>query len=198
MEALPPSGPISPKLDFGNTQIHLKHQNVRRSGALGANYNGLLYNRMMQYEHSKSFNVLLYIFLFVGLVGLWASLYLTIAYYTGVPLSCEFINGCNAIIQSEYSYIIGVSMPSIGVVYYLFTILNVFLYLHHRSNFTVSILNFLTTLGFFVSLYFLYLQLYLVELICAYCMTLTISAIILFVLGKFIRAHHIKHRDEWL
>jgi len=147
----------------------------------------------MNNTHPNIPHSLIYLFLIVAVIGFVDSLYLAIAYYTGTPLSCETINGCNEVAQSGYSYVAGVSLPTLGIIYYAFTMLNIFLYLFKPVNYTVTILAFLTTLGLLASLYFIYLQLYVIGAICIYCMISAVAATILFVISIFIRRHHIKY-----
>jgi len=150
----------------------------------------------MQNGHSKSTHVLIYAFLVLGILGLIDSLYLAYAYFTGTPLSCELISGCNEVAQSPYSHIAGVSLPTLGVMYYLFAVSNALLYLYSKSTSAATVLAFATTVGFLASAYFVYAQLFLIGAICVYCMFSALSATILFLIGTFIRTHHITYHDD--
>ena len=140
-------------------------------------------------------HILLYIFLALAIVGLADSAYLTNAYYTGSPLSCETIPGCNEVAKSPYTQIAGVSLPVLGVIYYTFTIFNALLYLFRRTTYASTLLAYLTTLGFFVSAYFTYVQVELIKAVCIYCMSSAVIATILFGIGTFIRKHHLEYHD---
>jgi len=145
----------------------------------------------------KHGHILMYIFITVAVVGLLDSIYLAYSYYSGTPLSCELIAGCNEVAQSPYSYIAGISLPTIGIVYYLFTISNAVYHFVRRTTLSVTILSFLTTLGLFVSIYFVYLQIYIIGAICIYCMGSAISATILFILGVLMRRHHVREHEDF-
>jgi len=147
----------------------------------------------MNDEQNSIPHKLIYLFLVLAVFGFIDSLYLAIAYYTGTPLSCEIIDGCNEVANSEYSYIAGLSLPTLGIIYYTFTVINVFMFLFKRSNYTVTVLSFLTTLGLLASMYFVYLQLYVIKAVCIYCMFSALVATLLFVISIFIRRHHIRH-----
>lgn len=151
----------------------------------------------MYNNHSKSTHILIYIFLTLGILGLIDSLYLAYAYFTGTPLSCELINGCNEVAQSPYSHIAGVSLPMLGVIYYLFAVSNALLYLYTKSTYAATVLAFATTVGFLASAYFVYAQLFLIGAICMYCMFSAFSATILFLIGTFIRTHHLAYHDNY-
>jgi len=146
-------------------------------------------------QHSKGMHILIYVFLVVTLVGLADSVYLAVAYFTGTPLSCEIISGCNEVANSPYSHIAGVSLPAIGVIYYIFAVINALYYLIARSSAGATMLAFSTTVGFLASLYFEYLQVFVIKAICIYCLISAIAATILFFIGVFVRKHHIRYHD---
>lgn len=148
--------------------------------------------------HTKIPHLLTYLFLIMAIAGFINSLYLAISYYTGTPLSCELITGCNEVAQGPYSYIAGVSLTTLGIIYYTFTVLNIILYTFWRNKYNVTVLAFVTTLGLFASLYFVYLQLYIIKVICIYCMISATTATLLFVLSIFIRQHHLSQHTQTL
>jgi len=150
----------------------------------------------MQPNDAKQMHVLIYVFLILGILGLADSIYLAHAYFTGTPLSCEVISGCNEVAQSPYSSIAGVSLPALGVIYYVFAVSNALLYLYNRSTYAATVLAFATTVGFLASAYFVYAQLFLIGAICMYCMFSAASATILFLIGTFIRRHHLAFHDH--
>lgn len=150
----------------------------------------------MHNDHSKSTHILIYIFLTLGILGLVDSLYLAYAYFTGTSLSCEIISGCNEVAQSPYSHIAGVSLPMLGVIYYVFAVSNALLYLYNRSTYAATVLAFATTVGFLASAYFVYAQIFLIGAICIYCMFSAGSATILFLIATSIRTHHIAFHDD--
>jgi uncharacterized membrane protein len=50
----------------------------------------------------------------------------------------------------------------------------------------IRIAAYLTPIGFFASLYFVYLQLFVIKEVCSYCMISAATSTILFILGLFI------------
>lgn len=140
-------------------------------------------------------HILLYVFLALAILGLADSAYLATAYYTGTPLSCELIPGCNDVAKSPHTQIAGVSLPVLGVIYYVFAVFNALLYLFRRTTYAATLLAYLTTLGFFASAYFTYVQMELIQAVCIYCMGSAVIATVLFGIGIFIRGHHLEYHD---
>ena len=54
------------------------------------------------------------------LIGIAAALYVAKGNYTGQPLWCPIIDGCNVVVNSPYSRVFGVPMSYFGFIYYLY------------------------------------------------------------------------------
>jgi uncharacterized membrane protein len=54
------------------------------------------------------------------LVGMAVAVYVARGNYTGQPLWCPIIDGCNAVVNSPYSRVFGVPMSYFGFIYYLY------------------------------------------------------------------------------
>jgi hypothetical protein len=54
------------------------------------------------------------------LIGIAVALYVAKGNYTGQPLWCPIIDGCNAVVNSPYSRVFGVPMSYFGFIYYLY------------------------------------------------------------------------------
>src|SRR5262249_25846276 len=61
-----------------------------------------------------------YTMLALTLVGIAVALYVAKGNYTGQPLWCPIIDGCNVVVNSPYSRIFGVPMAYFGFIYYLY------------------------------------------------------------------------------
>lgn len=142
-------------------------------------------------KHHTAFHWLIYAFLIIGFFGFITSVYLSTAYYTGTPLSCGEISGCNEVAASPYSKIAGVPLATLGILYYGFAIIGAFLFLIKRTQIFATLLALVTMLGFLASAYFVYLQLYVIEAICIYCMASAVSSTLLFFIAALIRHHRI-------
>lgn len=156
-----------------------------------------MYNiRIMALKHHKLFHWLIYLFLIVAFIGLIDSAYLAGSYYTGTPLSCGEISGCNEVAQSEYSKIAGVPLSTLGILYYAFAVAAAFIFLIKRRQVYATLLSLVTMLGFFASLYFIYVQVYLIEAICIYCMISAATSTVLFAIAAGVRHHRIYEHNN--
>lgn len=119
---------------------------------------------------SKRSRRLLLIIAVAALVGLADTIYLTISHFQGSEVVCSIIDGCNVVLSSSWATILGLPTALIGGFYYL-AILTLLLVFYYRRN-QMALLGVLalTTVGFFLSLGFLYLQLFVIEAICQYCL----------------------------
>ena len=60
-----------------------------------------------------------YCMLALTLIGIAVALYVAKGNYTGQPLWCPIIDGCNVVVNSPYSRVFGVPMSYFGFIYYL-------------------------------------------------------------------------------
>lgn len=126
---------------------------------------------------------LVWAFLAISFIGFLDASYLTVSHYTGAELSCSLTDGCGQVTSSEYSVIFGVPLALLGLLYYLSIFILSFLYLDIKKPEIFEFIRPLTVAGLLASIWFVYLQLYVIEAICQYCMLSAITSTILFILG---------------
>lgn len=124
-----------------------------------------------------------YALLVVSFLGFIDATSLTIDHYTEATLPCTFTHACQVVTTSEYSEIIGIPVSLLGSLYYLSIFLGTCLYFEVKSSKLLRILSLATITGFIASLWFVYLQLFVIKAICQYCMLSAASSSILFALG---------------
>src|SRR4051812_36052942 len=110
---------------------------------------------------------LLSITTFFSLLGIADSLYLAEHALTKTALSCGIgsgaLTGCNVVAQSEYSHIFGIPLGVYGLVFYTAVFVLSFI---ARKDPTLRIKKLLLlagTLGMLLSLYFLWLQVFIID-----------------------------------
>ena len=135
----------------------------------------------------------------ISFIGFWDAFYLTVLHYRGEPPVCSILEGCQKVTASRYAAIGPVPVALLGVLYYLAVFL---LTLGHllasetsstkfwvswfRSRNLTTLAAWLTVFGFLASLWFVYLQLFVLKALCLYCMISAASSAALFVLGLLI------------
>ena len=147
----------------------------------------------------KNHKFLYFTFLPVSFLGFLDASYLTVKHFVGTPLPCSVLRGCEEVTTSQYSVIGGIPVAMLGAIYYLVIFALIFLFLKRKRLSSASdnnirgnedgLLNLaarLTIIGLLASLWFIYLQLFVIKAICLYCMFSAFTSITLFVFGLFV------------
>ncbi len=121
---------------------------------------------------------LFFIFLIFGIVGLGDASYLTIQHYAGTSLVCSVFNGCDRVTSSVYATWGSIPVALVGIVYYAGILVTAALAFWKSKKYLLFTMG-ITTLGFLGSLWFVYLQFFVLNALCTYCL---LSALITFVL----------------
>src|SRR6516225_338698 len=121
-----------------------------------------------------------YCMLALTLIGIAVAVYVARGNYTGQPLWCPIIDGCNVVVNSPYSRVFGVPMSYFGFIYYLYMFaLAARLAFDPFSNSLRFRAVLYAGVGAASSMYFMYLQLGFIRAVCIYCL---ISAVTTFLL----------------
>ncbi len=127
--------------------------------------------------------------LVIAILGFADSAFLTIEHYRGVVPPCTTA-GCDIVLTSVFSAIWGMPVALLGAVYYLLIALGAFIFLeakhigkaaesHHFSILKWTLLA--TILGLLMSLWFTYVQIFILGSYCLYCLGSALTSVLLFV-----------------
>lgn len=135
-----------------------------------------------------------YWLLFLSLLGLADSAYLTYEHFSNSipPCTTAYITlvDCGRVLKSSYAYLFGVPLAVLGLFHY--SLLTIWLLLALRGNKAARYLMLLQTIaGFGFSVYFVYLQLVVIQAICVYCMVSALTSTLLFF---FVWNHFVHER----
>src|SRR3990172_9803808 len=130
-------------------------------------------------------NWLIFAFLAVSFVGFLDATYLTAGHYLGAIPPCVITTGCETVLSSYYSTIFNIPVALLGAIYYFSLFLLTVLALNIRHG-IIRFAAFITPIGFLASLYFVFLQLFVIKEICFYCTISAATSTTLFILGLFI------------
>lgn len=132
--------------------------------------------------------------------GFLDAAYLAAKHYIGTPVSCSLVEGCETVLGSQYATIGNIPVALAGTVYYLAVFLLVMAYVDTKKQSILLGAAYAAVIGFSASLWFLYLQLFLLKAICIYCIFSAISSSVLFVLGicVIVENHKFYQRTEKL
>lgn len=131
----------------------------------------------------------------VSLLGLADALYLVVSTYTGTPVLCGIVEGCNDVAKSAYSRIFGVPMSVYGVGYYLAALalsLSIMQWAPLRDanarfggarTLLPQLMLLWAVIGVLFSLYTIYLQALVINAWCIYCIISEIATLALLTLA---------------
>lgn len=128
--------------------------------------------------------------LVVALLGFADATYLTVEHFMNVIPPCSVTSGCETVLTSSYSVVFGIPVSLLGSIFYLLVLVGTAIYLESRDTrfFKWSLL--VTVFGFFASLVFIYLQVFVIHSYCIYCLGSALTSTVLFVVAMRILAVH--------
>lgn len=133
----------------------------------------------------KKIFILSIFFLLLSSIGFIDATYLTINHYEGVTPTCA-IHGCEIVLTSHQNNIFGIPVALLGSLYYGTLLFLVTLALYNKNVSFIHLASRITPIGMLASIYFVYLQLFVIKAICQYCMLSAGTSTLLFAIGMYI------------
>ena len=126
--------------------------------------------------------------LFLAFCGVANSAYLAQHEIDGTPLICNIQNlsGCNIVAASQYSQLFGVPLAEYGVLFYGIVFVLAALELVLFDRLLRRLLQAASLIGITASLYFTFVQIFMIGAFCIYCLASAIIALLIFILASFI------------
>lgn len=120
--------------------------------------------------------------------GLADSLYLTQNELSGTPLLCNIQNlsDCNIVATSQYSRIFGLPLAEFGVFFYGILFVLAALELVIFNKLLRRMLQVVAVFGVISSLYFTFLQVFVISAFCIYCFASALIALLILVFASLI------------
>ncbi len=128
-------------------------------------------------------NLVIYGFLLFSFLGFLDASFLTVEHYRGVIPPCTITHGCEQVTTSPYSQIIGIPVALLGALYYLGIFLSIVLYLDIKDERILRVVAYGTITGLLFSLWFTFLQAFIIRAWCQYCLGSAVTSTMLFVVG---------------
>lgn len=134
--------------------------------------------------------------LFLAILGLADSSYLTSRHIVskGGLVTCG-LEGCETVLNSTYSEVFGIPLALLGLIFYGIMFLALLWYFARPNKKVLKAASLLPIAGLLASLYFVYLQIFVIQSICAFCMISAGSSTLLFILGM-ITLKKTKHNER--
>lgn len=128
------------------------------------------------------------LFLIGGFVGFVDSAYLSVLHYKNIIPPCS-IGECEIVLTSPYAVIFGVPNALLGAFYYLAVIILSVLYLDTKqAKYFLAAMG-AVAVGFVFTLWFLYLQAFVIKAFCEYCLLSAGVTITLFTVALILVAN---------
>jgi uncharacterized membrane protein len=135
-------------------------------------------------QTSKAFRWLIWVSAILAGLGIFVSGYLVSKRFTGGSLPCTRWAQCDVVNNSVYSQLLGVPVSAIGLAGYLLLLglALAALWTAGRTQRQILLLGLLLSLGGVgFSAYLTYLEIYVIEALCAWCVASAIIITLLFV-----------------
>jgi len=117
----------------------------------------------------------------LGLVGFLDTGYLTVAHFYGLEVGCGLIQGCDIVLTSKYSVILGkIPMALLGMLFYLGVLIFAYSALINKNSKWLLRYCWVLVCGWIFTLYLIYLQVFVLHQICQYCMLSAVTSTLLF------------------
>lgn len=125
----------------------------------------------------------------LALVGLAVAMYLALEKLSGGTPACGPLHGCETVASSPYSAILGIPVAVIGVAYSVVLVGASLAWWRSmdagRSRGALLVAYGLGLVGTFVVVALTYLELFVIEAVCVYCVTYGLTVIAGFVIAAF-------------
>lgn len=128
--------------------------------------------------------------LVVSFLGFIDSSYLAIKHFEGVIPPCSITGGCEEVLTSVYSKILGIPVSLLGSIYYLLIMVGSFAFLESKKHSLLKWSLLLTIPGFIASLWFVFIQVFTLGSYCIYCLGSFLSTTVLFVIAMEVFSQH--------
>lgn len=110
------------------------------------------------------------IIVFFAVLGFLDAAYLTVKHYLGVVPPCSVLEGCEQVLTSAYATVSGVPISLPGALYYLAVLVLAVAFLDSGSRHLVPLIGALVWTGLAATLFLVYVQFFVLNAICLYCM----------------------------
>ncbi len=124
-----------------------------------------------------------YAMLAVSFVGFLDAAYLTAAHFLRFSPPCSILNGCDTVTTSAYAFILGIPVALLGAMYYGGIFLAVILYLESGNTAILKLAAYGTLVGLLASIWFVSVQIFILDALCLYCMVSAGTSTLLFIFG---------------
>jgi uncharacterized membrane protein len=116
------------------------------------------------------------VILIIAIIGFVDATYVTIEHFQNIIPPCT-TGGCEIVLTSAYSQILGIPVSLIGSVYYLVMIILTITFLDTKKELILRTSSLLSTFGALASIYFIIVMAFILREFCQYCALSALSSL---------------------
>ncbi len=125
------------------------------------------------------------VLLIVAFIGFADATYLTVKHFENAIPPCS-IGGCESVLTSIYAKIFGIPVALFGAVYYLTLAISLFIFFDTKKEIFLRIPILLSVLGLIATIYFSFLQIFVIKAFCLYCAISALTSFIIFGISVYV------------
>lgn len=110
------------------------------------------------------------LFLVGGFIGFIDSSYLSVLHFRNEIPPCSLLGECEKVLTSKYAIVWGVPLALFGALYYLMVVMFSMLYFDTKNSKYIAMAAGTVVIGFIFTLWFLYLQAFVIKAFCEFCL----------------------------
>lgn len=126
---------------------------------------------------------LVIVFFSAALIGFADSSYLTAQHIRGVIPPCGLLSNCERVLTSQYATIGPMPVAALGMVYYGSILVLLIAFFDMRDRRILHAASWLAVAGMLGSLYFVYVQAFIIGAWCPYCLVSTAMAAVMLIVS---------------
>lgn len=124
--------------------------------------------------------------LILSIIGIFDTTYLIIKHYNQDSINCSIFEGCDLVTTSTYSVIFGIPVAVLGIIFYVSVFALTLWYLKSKNKKVLASILGLSSVGFLMSIWFVYIQVFILDAYCLYCLVSALLSTTIFILSLII------------
>ncbi len=117
-------------------------------------------------------------------IGFADTAYLSAKALLGETPTCVLFSGCDTVTTSVYSKIGPVPVALLGFAFYFLVLVLMIAYLDRRARSLITIIRIISIPAFLFTLYLVYLQVFVLDALCVYCMGSALTSTVIAVVSQ--------------
>lgn len=122
----------------------------------------------------------------LSILGIFDASYLTAKHYLAKSVYCPVGQTCETVLTSSYATLYGMPIALFGAIFYLAELIFALLYFETDKKIFLKMFFVLSLSALLTSAYLVYLQLFVINAICFYCMVSAVNILLLFLSSSFL------------